>query len=201
MVKDYHRILGVSDNAEDVVIHAVFRLLAHRHHPDKRLEDKEQANRMMSDINEAYQHLSGPVLKARYAQAFTTGLDWYRILGVLPHVDAQMIRVAYDALARKYRSSPNRLNEINQAYAVLSDVGKRKSYDVRQQSLADARNRMIYDAKRSSRSVSKRQVYDFKRQSPVVYSRRTSRFLWRAYFAYIAAFYGLMAVLFILAIL
>ena len=202
MVKDYYRILEVSDNAEDVVIHAAFRLLAHRHHPDKQLEDKEQANRIMSDINEAYQHLSDPVLKARYGQDFRTGLDWYQMLGVQPHVDAQMIRAAYKALVRKHRNSPKRLNEINQAYTVLSDIGKRKSYDNQQQSLADARKRMLYDVKqRNSGSVSKRRVYDYRPQRPVVYSRRTSRFLWKIYFFYIAAFYVLMAILFILAIL
>lgn len=202
MVKDYYSILGVSNNAEDVVIHAVFRLLAHRHHPDKRLEDKEQANRMMSDINEAYQHLSDPVLKAKYGQAFKADVDWYQILGVQPRVDTQMIHVAYEALARKYRGSPKRLNEINQAYMVLSDASKRKSYDVQQQSLADVRNRMLYDFKqRSPSGVSDRQVYDFKRQSPVVYSRRSSKFLWKVYFAYIVAFYVLMVVFFILAIL
>jgi hypothetical protein len=29
MAKDYYRILGLSGNAEDVVIRAVFKLLAH----------------------------------------------------------------------------------------------------------------------------------------------------------------------------
>ncbi|MGZ8222907.1 MAG: J domain-containing protein [Methylobacter sp.] len=202
MVKDYYRILGVSDNAEDVVIHAAFRLLAHRHHPDKQLENKEQANRIMSDINEAYQHLSAAAMKANHGRVFETDLDWYQVLGVLPHVDAQMIHVTYEALARKYRNSPARLNEINHAYRVLADAGKRKSYDVQQQSLADARKRMLADfSQRSSSGVSKRQVYDFKRQRPVVYSRRTSRFLWKIYFTYLMAFYVLMAVFFILTIL
>ena len=48
MIKNYYRVLGLADNAEDVVIRATFKLLAHRHHPDKCLEDPKIANRLMS---------------------------------------------------------------------------------------------------------------------------------------------------------
>ncbi|MCX7095059.1 MAG: DnaJ domain-containing protein [Methylobacter sp.] len=134
MAKDYYRILGLTSNAEDVVIRAVFKQLAHRYHPDKWLEEKDLANRMMSEINEAYQHLSDPSLRAKNGQTFETSLDFYRILGVQSYVDAQIINIAYQALVKKYRGSPKKLDEINQAYKVLSDTGKRKMYDFRQKS-------------------------------------------------------------------
>jgi len=104
MTKDYYRILGLAETAEDVVIRAAFKLLAHRYHPDKRLEGKEQANRMMSEINEAYQYLSKPNFKARSVQLATYRMDWYRTLGVQSGVDAQMIQAAHKALVQKHKN-------------------------------------------------------------------------------------------------
>lgn len=58
MTKDYYRILGVLDDAEDVVIRAAFKALAQRYHPDKWTGDNEEANLRMQEINEAYVVLS-----------------------------------------------------------------------------------------------------------------------------------------------
>ena len=129
MAKDYYRILGLAENAEPEVIRAVFKQLAHRYHPDKH---PDQAYQTMSAINEAYQHLSDPRLKARYDQRRRThlpGANYYQILGVLSNVDSQMIHAAYTALEQKYRHSPNKLTEINQAYKTLSSATRRKIYD------------------------------------------------------------------------
>lgn len=200
MVKDYFGILGLAGTAEDVVIRAAFRLLAHRYHPDKQLEGKEQANRMMSEINEAYQHLSKPVFKARHGQTLTQGMDCYQVLGVQRYVDAQMIRAAYDALAKKHKNAPYRLNGIKQAYAVLADAGKRKSYDIELQRLAAANRRVQNELRqRSATAVSKRTSYNVKRRAPVAYSpRKPGLSLWKVYLAYNLAFYMLMAAIFLL---
>ncbi|GAB4274321.1 MAG: hypothetical protein Kow0065_22730 [Methylomicrobium sp.] len=120
MAKNYYRILGLADNAEDVVVRAAFKLLAHRYHPDKWPEDKDRANRMMSEINRAYQHLPKQSHFAR------TSSDPYRVLGVLPSDDAQLIHAAYAALIKKYRYSSKKLAEINDAYGVLLDGSVRK---------------------------------------------------------------------------
>lgn len=125
MYKDYYATLGLAHNAEDVVVRAIFRLLAHRYHPDKCLDDKENANRMMSEINEAYRHL------LKNQPLSLQGVDYYQCLGLLPHADAQMIYVAYEALIQKYRHVPNRLVMIQQAYQVLSDSRQRARYDRR----------------------------------------------------------------------
>jgi curved DNA-binding protein CbpA len=60
MDKDYYRILGVLDDAEDIVIRAAYRALAQRYHPDKWTGSKEEGNHRMSEINTAYSVLSDP---------------------------------------------------------------------------------------------------------------------------------------------
>lgn len=131
MTKDYYRILGLTGHAEDVVIRAAFKLLAHRYHPDKCQQEIEQAHRRMAEINAAYQHLSGISFKDKLLD----DSDFYQVLGVLPFVDAQMIDVAYEALVKKYRYSSKRLKQINQAYTVLSDAQQRRWYDFKQKSV------------------------------------------------------------------
>jgi len=66
MDKDYYRILGVLDDAEDIVIKAAYKALAQRYHPDKWTGSKEEATRRMADINEAYSVLSDPAKRKQY---------------------------------------------------------------------------------------------------------------------------------------
>jgi hypothetical protein len=66
MSKDYYRILGVLDDAEDIVIKAAYKALAQRYHPDKWSGDKSEATHRMSDINEAYAVLADPVKRKEY---------------------------------------------------------------------------------------------------------------------------------------
>ncbi len=140
MNKDYYRVLGLANNAEDVVIRAAFKLLAQKYHPDKWLKEQETANRMMKAINEAHDTLSDPLCKAKYDKhkdSYGPDSDFYRILGVLDDADAHMIHVAYKALVQKYQNLPrhdfreNRLHEINVAYQVLADRTNRKIYDIK----------------------------------------------------------------------
>jgi hypothetical protein len=66
------------------------------------------------------------------------GKTFYQILGVLEDAEDIVIRAAYKALAQKYHpdkwsgsieEATQRMSEVNQAYAVLSDKGKRIDYD------------------------------------------------------------------------
>ena len=63
---DYYRILGVLDDAEDIVIRAAYRALAQRYHPDKWQGDQAEATRRMAEINVAYAVLSDTVKRATY---------------------------------------------------------------------------------------------------------------------------------------
>jgi DnaJ-class molecular chaperone len=66
MTKDYYRILGVLDDAEDIVIRAAYKVLAQKYHPDKWKGDKAEATLRMSEINEAYGVLSDVEKRKQY---------------------------------------------------------------------------------------------------------------------------------------
>ena len=68
-MKDYYSILGVSKDADEIVIKAAYKALAQKHHPDK--YDKgsgEQSSRLMTDINKAYSVIGSPVSRQKYDQ-------------------------------------------------------------------------------------------------------------------------------------
>lgn len=62
--------------------------------------------------------------------------DYYAVLGVAPDADERAIREAFRQLARRYHpdvketGSLERMREINEAYQVLSDPGRRRDYDL-----------------------------------------------------------------------
>ena len=68
MQKDYYKILGVIQDAEDIVIKAAYRALAQRYHPDKWVGDPVEATRRMSEINMAYDVLSDQTKRKQYDQ-------------------------------------------------------------------------------------------------------------------------------------
>jgi len=65
--------------------------------------------------------------------------DYYAVLQVAPNASQPMISAAYDALARKYHPDltaepvdPGRMRELDEAFDVLDNPGKRAEYDRRQ---------------------------------------------------------------------
>lgn len=67
--KDYYKVLHVDRDAEDRTIKRQYRALTKQFHPDKTAAQgvpKEQAEKKMADINEAYEVLSDPELRARF---------------------------------------------------------------------------------------------------------------------------------------
>jgi DnaJ homolog subfamily C member 3 len=67
--KDYYKVLSVSRDASDRDIKTSYRKLTKEFHPDKAHShglSKEEAEKKMASINEAYEVLSDPELKQRY---------------------------------------------------------------------------------------------------------------------------------------
>jgi DnaJ-class molecular chaperone len=63
--KDYYRILGVSEHADEKSIRQAFRKLARQYHPDVNPGDK-LAEERFKEINEAYEVLSDPAKRQKY---------------------------------------------------------------------------------------------------------------------------------------
>jgi DnaJ family protein C protein 3 len=67
--KDYYKVLGVAHDADERQIKAAYRKLSKVHHPDKAAMQgltKEDAEKKMASINEAYEVLNDPELRARF---------------------------------------------------------------------------------------------------------------------------------------
>jgi curved DNA-binding protein CbpA len=64
--EDLYAVLGVSPDAEHVVIVAAYRALAQRYHPDRWKGDPEFAHVRMSEINAAYEVLGDSVRRQEY---------------------------------------------------------------------------------------------------------------------------------------
>ncbi|KAI1333476.1 DnaJ domain-containing protein [Xylariaceae sp. FL0016] len=67
--KDYYKILGVAHDADERQIKSAYRKMSKQHHPDKAAKQgltKEEAEKKMAGINEAYEVLSNPELRARF---------------------------------------------------------------------------------------------------------------------------------------
>ncbi|CAK7567756.1 MAG: hypothetical protein SEPTF4163_005724 [Sporothrix epigloea] len=67
--KDYYKVIGVPRDADDKQIKSAYRKLSKLHHPDKAAKQgltKESAEKKMAEINEAYEVLSDPELRARF---------------------------------------------------------------------------------------------------------------------------------------
>lgn len=67
--KDYYKVLGVANDADERQIKSAYMKAAKKNHPDKAVRQgipKEQAEKNMAAINEAYEVLRDPELRARF---------------------------------------------------------------------------------------------------------------------------------------
>ena len=84
-------------------------------------------------------------------------MDYYRILGLAETADMEAVKKAYRKLAKEChpdaypgdKKAEERFKQITEAYAVLSDAGKRKKYD-KERAGADKRQKTASD-RRSGR--------------------------------------------------
>lgn len=71
MAKDYYKILGAEKNASAEDLKKAFRVLAHKHHPDKPGGNAEK----FKEINEAYQVLGDAEKRTKYDQYGSAAFD------------------------------------------------------------------------------------------------------------------------------
>ncbi|PHH71598.1 hypothetical protein CDD83_5142 [Cordyceps sp. RAO-2017] len=67
--KDYYKVLGVDRDANSRQIKLAYLKASKQHHPDKAAKQgisKEDAEKKMASVNEAYEVLSDPELRARF---------------------------------------------------------------------------------------------------------------------------------------
>ena len=67
--KDYYKVIGVASDADGKQIKSAYRKASKQFHPDKAAKQgisKEAAEKKMASINEAYEVLSDPELRARF---------------------------------------------------------------------------------------------------------------------------------------
>lgn len=67
--KDYYKVIGVATDADERQIKSAYRKASKQYHPDKAAKQgisKEDAEKKMAAINEAYEVLSNPELRARF---------------------------------------------------------------------------------------------------------------------------------------
>ncbi|KAI3653788.1 hypothetical protein MP228_001735 [Amoeboaphelidium protococcarum] len=74
MGKDYYKTLGVDKSANDADIKKAYRKLSLKHHPDRNLDNKEEAEKKFKEISEAYEVLSDSNKRAVYDQFGEEGL-------------------------------------------------------------------------------------------------------------------------------
>ena len=65
-MKDYYKILKVTEDTTPEVIKSSYRALALRFHPDRNMGNEKEAEGKMKVINEAYETLGDPVKRREY---------------------------------------------------------------------------------------------------------------------------------------
>lgn len=73
--EDYYKILGVERNASEAEIKKAYRSKAMKFHPDKNLDNPEEAEAKFKEAKEAYEILSDPKKRAAYDQFGHAGVD------------------------------------------------------------------------------------------------------------------------------
>ena len=80
--RDYYDVLGVNKSASPEELKSAYRKLAVKYHPDKNIENKEEAEKKFKEIAEAYEILSN---KDKYASNNSFRQQHFNSQFVNPH--------------------------------------------------------------------------------------------------------------------
>ena len=107
-----YEVLGVSPQAEDIVIRAAYRALAQRYHPDKSSDAKEVAAVRMRAIQEAYEILSDPVSRVAYDASLSADDGRPYFPSISPHSIANIEAQSWEILLRLHPELGSNLNKL-----------------------------------------------------------------------------------------
>jgi curved DNA-binding protein CbpA len=141
-VKDYYQILGVSPDAEEVVIRAAYKAMVQRYHPDRYSGSEQEAQEKMRELNEAYETLSNAVKRSDYdatlkaqqkdSKSNPTGESkiedaWRIILKYHPNVGEHFksLQKFSDELANEFKDLIIESKEVSQAEKIAKEAEKR----------------------------------------------------------------------------
>ena len=95
---NYYDLLEISPNASDEVIRMAYKALVKKYHPDSCKEDLGEAQKIMADINQAYEVLSDREKRAAYDEMISISLH--------SSVDEDAVSEQIQVAATSYRQNP-----------------------------------------------------------------------------------------------
>lgn len=126
--KDYYAVLGVLPNAQDLVIRAAYKALAQRYHPDRFKKSPAEANRLMTDLNEAYSILSDHVKRQEYDRlrgaSIQSGDSYFG-------AEVDYPPPSYDPLERDWLIASKFYTDLSNIEARLAKISWRLAYSFR----------------------------------------------------------------------
>jgi len=122
---DYYATLGVLPTAEVIVIRAAYKALAQRYHPDKFNGTEEEANRRITEINEAYAILSDENKRHEYDKSCHSIIQDASSYFHEPNEDSPP---AYDPLEHDWSIAINYFDNLKNIESRLSKISWRLAY-------------------------------------------------------------------------
>lgn len=120
-MKNYYKILEVSENATQVEIKRAYRALAKKYHPDR--SSVASASQLFSEINEAYEVLSDTVQKSQYDLQKSGGYNEYKSGGDNKYKNRKYQQAGYRSAYKPNRSQRVDLNLYTPYFKAVSVIG------------------------------------------------------------------------------
>lgn len=102
---DPYAVLQVSPTAEQEVLHAAFRALAMKYHPDR--DSSARASRRMMELNQAYAMVREPQLRAQLDRARRTARTPFDAASVPPMNGGRAAPPPVNRMGRNADANPN----------------------------------------------------------------------------------------------
>ena len=83
---DYYKTLGLEKDCNENDIKCAYKKLAMKYHPDKNIENKEEAEKKFKEISEAYEVLSDTQKKYEYDNGRTVVINQTNPFDIFSHI-------------------------------------------------------------------------------------------------------------------